>query len=214
MSAGPDPLEATLACVLDLRHPASYLALGPTLALGAELGVEVDWLPLAAPPLRSPTVPRPDDDRGRLHRRHRARFLAREIDVYARVQGLVVREIYRRPDSMAFHLGWLWLRAHHHEHLEPFLQEGFRAYWACELDPSSPAAVAEQIRRVGGDPGELEAWAREEGPAALGRIVEALRSGGVFTVPAYRVLGEVFLGRQHLPMIRWMLDGRKGPGPI
>ena len=25
---------------------------------------------------------------------------------------------------------------------------------------------------------------------------------------------EIFIGRQHLPMIGWILDGRVGPGPI
>ena len=41
-----------------------------------------------------------------------------------------------------------------------------------------------------------------------------LRSAGLFQVPAYVVEDEVFYGRQHLPMIGWILDGRSGPVPI
>ena len=41
-----------------------------------------------------------------------------------------------------------------------------------------------------------------------------LAEAGVGGVPAYLTCGEVFLGRQHLPMIRWLLEGEKGPVPI
>lgn len=41
-----------------------------------------------------------------------------------------------------------------------------------------------------------------------------LREMGVFDVPAYLVEDDLFLGRQHLPMIRWLLTGRRGPAPI
>ena len=37
---------------------------------------------------------------------------------------------------------------------------------------------------------------------------------GVFETPAYLVDGEVFLGRAHLPMVRWILSNRAGPPPI
>jgi 2-hydroxychromene-2-carboxylate isomerase len=41
-----------------------------------------------------------------------------------------------------------------------------------------------------------------------------LQERGLFQVPAYLVEEEVFYGRQHLPMIRWILAGRSGPIPI
>jgi hypothetical protein len=45
-------------------------------------------------------------------------------------------------------------------------------------------------------------------------LAALLRDRGVSGVPCYLVEDEVFLGRQHLPMIRWILGGRRGPGPI
>ena len=39
-------------------------------------------------------------------------------------------------------------------------------------------------------------------------------SRGVYNVPTYVVDGQHFVGRQHLPMIRWLLGGSEGPGPL
>ena len=69
---------APLRVLLDVSNPYSYLALGPTRALGEALGIEIDWLPLTTPPLKAPSKPCPDDDRGVRHRRARAQAMARE----------------------------------------------------------------------------------------------------------------------------------------
>ena len=36
----------------------------------------------------------------------------------------------------------------------------------------------------------------------------------MFGIPTYLVEGQMFMGRQHLPMIRWLLTGQEGPGPL
>ena len=41
------------------------------------------------------------------------------------------------------------------------------------------------------------------------RIFEA----GIFGVPGYVVEGEYYWGREHLPRVRWILGGRRGPAP-
>ena len=66
----------------------------------------------------------------------------------------------------------------------------------------------------GADADAFLAWSEAEGPGVLARLEETIRGRGVFGVPAFLIDDEVFLGRQHLPMIRWILHGRQGPGPI
>jgi 2-hydroxychromene-2-carboxylate isomerase len=149
-----------------------------------------------------------------LHRRHRARALAREVEVYGRAQGLVLRDLYRDPDTEAFALGWLWLRERDADALTRYLVEGFRAYWSLALDPSSLAAATRLVATAGGDARAFEAWSAREGPEAAARLADGLSERGFFGVPGYFVAGEYFTGRQHLPMIRWILAGREGPGPI
>ena len=58
------------------------------------------------------------------------------------------------------------------------------------------------------------AWTVEAGPLAASLLADELRERGLVQVPAYIVEDEVFYGRQHLPMIRWILAGRSGPVPI
>jgi 2-hydroxychromene-2-carboxylate isomerase len=212
LSSGID--AARWSVLLDVRHPMAYLALPPTAALARELGVEVNWLPLEVPALHPPSDPRPDDDRGTRHRRYRAQALAREIETYAPVHGLVLREYYRSPDPAAVNLAWLWLREREPERLEPFLTEAFRAYWALELDPSSAEQVAAHARALGADALALASWCASEGPAAAGELARELRERGLSGCPCYLVEDEVFYGRQHLPMIRWILEGRCGAVPI
>lgn len=210
-STGEGP---ALTVALDIRHPLAYLALGPALELGRELELAIDWLPLASELLRRPSTPGPDDDRGVLHRRHRARMIAREIAVYADAQGLTVKEPYRNGPADAAHLAWLWMRAHARDALEPFLVEIFRRYWTLELDAGDAIAVSKVVCACGGDAADFLAWSASDGPAALDRVARELADAGIFTLPAYLVADQVFCGRQHLPMIRWLLEGRTGPPPI
>ena len=224
MSVQAGMTDAELTVVLDIRYPQAFLALQPAMNFSKEHGVLVDWLPHSVSSLKAPEQPGVEEDRGVRHRRFRAEQIAREIEVYAEAQGLVLRDLYRAWDSSAFELGWLWMRHHHRQQLEDFLCEAFRAYWAIEFDPTNASEVAiliDSLVVVGGDRaggrlgGELfRAWAQSEGVAVLEGLAEALRAEGVFGVPSYLVEGEVFLGRQHLPMIEWILSGRRGRVPI
>ncbi len=206
--------RSTLSVALDLRHPFAYLALGPAIHLGRELGLAVNWLPLRGQPLRPPSEPRDDDDRSVLHRRHRARMIAREIAIYSEARGLTLAQPYRDAPAGAASRAWLWTRARSPDLLEPFLGELFRRYWALELDPAAPGAVAEVVGATGGDAPGFLAWADAEGAEADDRVAAQLAEAGIYQSPAYLVEDQVFYGRQHLPMIRWLLEGQKGPVPI
>jgi 2-hydroxychromene-2-carboxylate isomerase len=206
--------DAPLVVALDVRVPQAYLALHPAARFAEDLGITVDWLPLPAATLKPPPPPSVGDDRGVRHRRHRSRAIAREIAVYAEAQGLVLRELHRDADADALNLGWLWLREWHRDRLIDFLAGAFRAYWAVELDASDLDAVAGLVAGQGLDAEAFRTWAHAEGPLLAARIEAALHERGVFAVPSYLVEDEIFLGRQHLPMIRWILEGRRGPVPI
>jgi 2-hydroxychromene-2-carboxylate isomerase len=198
----------------DIRSPYCYLALHPAATLARELGVEINWLPCRVPPLRRPSEPEPGDDRGIRHRRYRAQAIAREIETYARIQGLVLREWYRTPDPAALNLAWLWIRAHRPDRLYAFQAEAFRAYWARELDPASETAVATLVDGSCGDGSEFAAWCADAGRESVAALEAELRERGLTGAPCHLVENEVLLGRQHLPLIRWILEGRIGPGPI
>ncbi|MEE2674648.1 MAG: DsbA family protein [Myxococcota bacterium] len=206
--------KARMTVLLDVRHPFAYLALQPALALAESLALDVDWLPLTVPTLKPPSLAQPGDDRGARHRRYRGQAIAREIETYARTQGLVLREFYRSADADAANAGWLWVRARHPDRLAAYLVELFRSYWSLEVDPSSGEEVAGLVERVDADGASYLEWAGREGPSEVSALAAELQDRGLFQVPAYLVEDEVFYGRQHLPMIRWILAGRSGPIPI
>ena len=53
-----------------------------------------------------------------------------------------------------------------------------------------------------------------DGRVVHGDVQSAALEAGVFDVPSYSLDGEIFLGRQHLPMIRWLLSDRRGQPPV
>ena len=209
-----EPEARTLNVLLDIRQPQAYLALHPAATLATECGVPIDFLPVVDSALKAPSEPAPDDDRGIRHRRYRAQAVAREIETYASSQGLVLREYYRDADPSIFNVAWLWVRQHEPARLLPFLTESFRRYWAVDLDPSSEDAVAALLESLDAAGPDFRAWRQGEGRRAAGELADALRERGLQRAPTYLVEGEVFIGRQHLPMIRWILEGRPGRGPI
>ena len=45
------------------------------------------------------------------------------------------------------------------------------------------------------------------------QLQDALHPAGIFGVPTYIIGSERFFGREHLPMVRWILEGRPGAKP-
>jgi 2-hydroxychromene-2-carboxylate isomerase len=219
MSDSPSQVEpygfsAALTLCLDIRDPLSCLALRPALALGSELGIDLQCLPFAGKPLKPPSVPGPDDDRGAKHRRYRAQYQEKDITRYAAVQGIELRDIYRWPDAEHFALSLLWLDEQEPRRVPGYLVAAFSGYWSAGLDIESPAALSSLLQAEDQDPEAFETFIRETGPGRLSELRSALVAAGVFAPPSLVVEGEVFLGRAHLPMVRWALGGRNGPPPI
>ena len=209
-----EPGNRHLSVLLDIRQPLAYLALHPAAALALECGTRLDLLPIDSPVLKPPSPPGPDDDRGIRHRRHRAHAVSREIEIYAQAQGLVLESYYRNPDPAPFNIAWLWIAEQHRDHLLAFLAEGFRAYWADEFDPSDLEAVRQLVDSISASGGNFAKWSQHEGPASANALADELMTQGLSRAPCYLIEDEVFVGRQHLPMIRWILEGRTGPRPI
>lgn len=215
-AAGVAPYEfrGSVGLCLDLKNPLSYLALKPTFALADELGIVLECLPFAAAALKAPMPARPDDERGTRHRRLRAEYLARDIARYSRVQNLVIRDIYRSPDTSAFAAGLLWLNAWRPDRVRDYLLTVFDGYWREAFDIEAPDAIGRVMRQLGEDDEAFASYAGDEALAATAKLREQLVAAGVFNVPSFVVQGQVFLGRAHLPMVRWLLAGRRGPLPI
>jgi 2-hydroxychromene-2-carboxylate isomerase len=58
------------------------------------------------------------------------------------------------------------------------------------------------------------AYVADDGPHELESVHVELAGAGVWNAPAYLVGGELFIGRQHLPMVEWLARGRPDAPPI
>ncbi len=197
--------KSTLPVTIDFKSPQAYLAIAPTCALADELGIDIDWQPMV---IRQSTeeAPSAGNDRGSRHRRIRADYLERDVVRYAADRGIELRGLHRQTDSTCAAIGLLWAKRQGPSVARDYVARVFERYWREALNLEDERAIAALLTEVGASVSGFEAFVKGEGRAELARIQSELREAGVFEVPSYLVKGEVYLGRQHLPLIRSLLS--------
>ena len=198
-------MSAGIAFAFDFTNAASLLAFKPTYALADELGVNVELLPFPTE-VRETPPDRSDETVGARHARVRTAYVTADTARYARWQGIELNRDATGVDSTVACAGCLW--AGRVGAARDYAARVLAEFWAgrLELDPEPLADVLDDL----GAPGFLG--------YDYGRDLEEhkaeVASRGVYNVPTYVVDGQHFVGRQHLPMIRWLLCGSEGPGPL
>jgi 2-hydroxychromene-2-carboxylate isomerase len=195
--------DRRLSVTIDFKSPQAYLAIAPTLAMADELGIEIDWLPMVTG--QSPAPPT-GNDRGARHRRIRADYLDRDVARYAAARGLEIRGFDRPRDSSLAAIGLLWAKRQDSKVARTYAERVFERYGREAIDLEDENAIRALLAEIGAPVSGFEAFAKDDGRAALARIQSELREAGAFEVPTYLLNGEIYLGRQHLPRIRSMLS--------
>ena len=188
--------------MIDFKSPQAYLAIGPTCALADDLGITIDWRPLVIAPSQVPAAPS-GQDRGARHRRFRADYLERDIVRYATDRGVAIGgRLDRGKDSTLAAIGLLWAKRQGPSLARAYVERVFKRYWQEDLDVEHERSIRALLTEIDAPASGFEAFAREEGRTELARIQSELRNIGVFEVPTYVVDEDLFLGRQHLPLVR------------
>jgi 2-hydroxychromene-2-carboxylate isomerase len=195
--------KTRLPVTIDFKSPQAYLAVAPTSAMADELGISVDWLPLVLSP---GAIPPTGNDRASRHRRIRADYLDRDVARYADARGREIRGFQRHSDSTLAAMGLLWAKRQSASLARAYVERVFERYGRETLNIEDERAIGALLAEIGADTAGFESFAKDEGRAELARIHSELREKGAFEVPTYLVNGEIFLGRQHLPVIRSMLS--------
>ena len=190
----------------DFASVASLLAFKPTQALARELGEGVAWRPF---PMSSRPMPRRREAEsvGERHARVRAEYVASDAARYARAQGVALARDAAGADATVASAGCLW--ANRHGVGGAYVERVLYPFWANRLDIEDEGRIVAVLEELGAPGFKAAALAAE-----LRDQMAALRSRGVFAAPTYLVADQLFIGRAHLPMIRWLLGGRQGPGPL
>ena len=192
----------------DYASTASLLSFAPTCALADELKVRIEWLPVPGNARPASVRAKPGDESvAERHSRVRAEYVAMDVARYARWRGVEINRDANGVDSALACAGGLW--ADRHGVARAYHQHVFTEFWAGRLDIEDGAALESVLGRLGAPGFDDRGF---EG--ALAAHKTSVEDRGVHLLPAYLVEEQVFVGRAHLPMIRWMLQGRDGPGPL
>jgi 2-hydroxychromene-2-carboxylate isomerase len=211
--------DAALAVYIDLKSPYAYIAIDPTRAMAASLGVAIDWRPftLDIPSyMGSATL----DERGRVASARRTpqqwtgvKYAYRDARRYATLTGKTVRGTVKIWDSSLAGIALLWARQQGAEQFDRFIDTAYPTFWRRELDIEDVDVLQSTLLQAGLAVDGFRSFVEGPGRVAHDELNRAAFDAGVFGVPTYLVDDEMWFGREHLPRIAWLLGGRKGPAP-
>ncbi len=211
--------DAPLIVYLDFKSPYAYLAKDPTRQLEANFGITIDWRPLTLDIpsfLGSAKV----DDVGKVVEANRTprqwqgvRYAYMDAKRYARLRDILIYGPKKIWDSSLASIGMLWTRQAERTVLDAYLDIVYERFWRRELDIEDPAVIAAVVAEAGGDASGYLDYADGAGRREHDELQSRLHPAGIFGVPTYVIEGEIFFGREHLPVVRWMLGGQQGPAP-
>lgn len=200
-----DLFSERLTVCIDAANLSGYLALAPTLSLLGDQGIDAGWLPLTWPlerlSARQPNETAIDPLAAYKARRARARekWARRELERDCERLGITVAAGARRFDSRLAGIGLMFLNTRGGD-IPAYLERVYRRAFHEKMGVES----AQEIATLVGDD-QFLAFEGGSGPAALDSIQDQLLEAGVFGSPAYVLDGEVFQGREHLPLLNSLL---------
>lgn len=218
---GMDVLDsnAPLIVYVDVKSPYAFVAIGPTLALEKELGLQFDWRPLT---LDIPSYlgsaekkeGRVVSSQGRSQRTWNAiRYSYRDARRYAERQGLTLKGTEKIWDSSLANIGILWVNENARDKLAKYFEAVYPPFWRRELDIEDIAVVETCLSKAGVEIDGFREFAFGEGRDMHDLLQPQFHAQGIFGVPTYVIENEVLFGREHIPYLRWVLTGKDGSPP-
>lgn len=205
----PRPKQLTVA--IDFKSLQSYLAIEPTCSMADELGVEINWQPIVITSSRAriAAVPTATEDRATRHRRIRADYLDHDALRYAADRGLAIDRIDHSVDSTPAAIGLLWVQRNGPSKAQTYVTRMMHGYWREHVRIDDTTSIASVLDASGLSTRGYEDFVRSEGRTEFVRVETELSGRGAFEVPTYLTDDDLFLGRQHMPLIRKLLSGAK-----
>ena len=211
--------DAPLIVYVDVKSPYAFVAIRPTLALEAELGLQFDWRPLtldipsylgSAEKKKGKVVA----SKGRSQRTWNAiRYSYRDARRYAERQGLILKGTEKIWDSTLPNIGILWVMQTARDRLGDYFEAVYPPFWRRELDIEDITVVEDCLEQAGVEAGGFADFAAGEGRDLHDELQPQFHPNGVYGVPTYVLGDDILFGREHIPYLRWALSGKNGPAP-
>ncbi len=211
--------DAPLIIYIDIKSPYAFVAIRPTLALEAELGLQFDWRPLtldipsylgSAEKKKGKVVA----SKGRSQRTWNAiRYSYRDARRYAERQGLILKGTEKIWDSRLPNIGILWVMQTARDRLGAYLEAVYPPFWRRDLDIEDISVVEGCLSAAGVSAAGFADFVSGTGGAQHDQLQPQFHPAGIYGVPTYVLGDDILFGREHIPYLRWALTGREGPAP-
>ena len=201
--------DVTIA--MNLGNFASLVALAPTRAMIEEFQPTCHWRALR--PANRPVTPPPSADDPLAEYKARRK---RTRDAWAQAEfqrdcdrlGLDARQTPLNVDATAANLAMQYLADTGGDVLS-FVTAALNRAFVERLPIATMEDVASLI-----DPDGFAEFAEGPGEVRLEEVENELAEAMIYAGPAYIVEGESFIGRQHFPLMGWLLGGQQGTPPV
>lgn len=210
--------DAPLIVYVDIKSPYAFVAIRPTLALEKSLGIRFDWRPLT---LDIPSyLGSARKSKGKVVESTRSasqwtgiKYGYRDARRYVERQGMILKGTEKIWDSSIANIAISWVMQTDRERLGDYFEAVYPPFWRRELDIEDIAVVEACLEQAGIDSKGFAAFVAGEGRAQHDALQKQLHPSGIYGVPTYVFDGTILFGREHLPFVRWHLQGREGPAP-
>ncbi|MEM9621906.1 MAG: DsbA family protein [Pseudomonadota bacterium] len=210
--------EAALIVYVDIKSPYAFVAIQPTLQLQAQLQTLFDWRPLT---LDIPSyLGSARKKAGKVVESNRSpaqwsgiKYAYRDARRYAERQGYVLKGTEKIWDSSIANIGITWVMEQAPERIGDYFAAVYPPFWRRELDIEDASVVAACLREAGVDDTGFLQYQQEAGREAHDQLQAQLHPAGIYGVPTYVFDQHILFGREHLPLVRWHLQGQPGRAP-
>ena len=208
-----------LEVYIDFKSPYAFIAKDATYQLEQDFGLQIDWYPLTLN-IGSFLGTAKKDDSGKVTESSRSprqwlavKYAYKDARRYAELRGLTLKKKKKIWDSSLSAIGLLWAKRHGRDCLKAYIDDSYDRFWKRELDIEDPNVIVAQLRASGCDVQGFEGYLGGEGREYHDRLQDEILDRGYYGVPTYVIDGEAYFGRQHLPRVRWHLQGKAGALP-
>jgi len=210
--------QSPLIVYIDFKSPYAFVAIEPTLALEARLGLEFDWRPLT---LDIPSfLGSARKSKGAVVENNRSpkqwlsvKYAYKDARRYAERQGHKIFGTEKIWDSSIANIGILWVAEHGRARLEAYFAQAYPPFWQRKLDIEDVDVVSACIAAAGVDATGFDAYQHGPGRTLHDDLQAQLHPAGIYGVPSYVFGDKVLFGREHLPYVSWYLQGQQGVAP-
>ena len=210
--------DSPVIVYVDIKSPYAFIALKPTFELEAQCGVAFDWRPLT---LDIPSyLGSARKKRGKVVESNRSpaqwnavKYAYRDTRRYAERQGYMLKGTEKIWDSSIANIGILWVVEKNRARLQDYFAAVYPPFWRRELDIEDVDVVVRCLQQAGIDAEGFVEFQAGRGRESHDSLQESLHDKGIYGVPTYVFGDKVLFGREHLPLVRWHLQGAQGSPP-